>query len=146
MLPKFNIMPMVGHYNMRGFNEALFKETGFVNRVKFEGPGVQDNKYAIIETLKNKNIDALVVVGSDPVLSLPRSVIPHLASIPVVCIDPCQTFTSRIATVNIPCAASGVESAGSAVRMDGKVIGLKKIVENNYMSDEDILKRLMEAV
>jgi len=75
MLPKFNIMPMVGHYNMRGFNETLFKETGFVNRVKFEGPGVQDNKYAIIEALKNKSIDALVVVGSDPVLSLPRSII-----------------------------------------------------------------------
>ena len=35
-LPNFNIMPMVGHYNMRGFNEALFNETGFVNRVKFE--------------------------------------------------------------------------------------------------------------
>jgi formylmethanofuran dehydrogenase subunit B len=146
MLPRFNIMPMVGHYNMRGFNEALFKETGFVNRVKFEGNGVQDNKYAIIEALKNKSIDALVVVGSDPVLSLPRSVSSHLASIPVVCIDPCQTFTSRIATVNIPSAASGVESAGSAMRMDGKVIGLKKIVENNYMSDEDIMKRLTEAV
>jgi formylmethanofuran dehydrogenase subunit B len=146
MLPKFNIMPMVGHYNMRGFNVALFKETGFVNRVKFEGNGVQDNKYAIIETLKNKSIDAIVVVGSDPVLSLPRCVIPHLASIPVVCIDPCQTFTSRIATVNIPSASSGVESAGSAVRMDGKVIGLKKIVENNYMTDEDIIKRLVEAL
>lgn len=146
MLPRFNIMPMVGHYNMRGFNEALFKETGFVNRVKFEGNGVQDNKYAIIEALKNKSIDALIVVGSDPVLSLPHSVIHHLASIPVVCIDPCQTFTSRIATVNIPSAASGVESAGSAVRMDGKVIGLKKIIENNYMTDEDIMKRLMEAV
>ena len=146
MLPRFNIMPMVGHYNMRGFNEALFKETGFVNRVKFEGKVVNDNKFAFIEALKNKSIDALVVVGSDPVLSLPRSIISHLASIPVVCIDPCQTFTSRIATVNIPSAASGVESAGSAVRMDGKLIGIKKIIENNYMTDEDIMKRLMEAV
>jgi formylmethanofuran dehydrogenase subunit B len=146
MLPKFNIMPMVGHYNMRGFNEALLKETGFVNRVKFDGKGVQDNKYAIIEALQNKGIDALVVIGSDPALSLPRSVISHLPSIPVICIDPCQTFTSRIATVTIPSAATGVESAGSAVRMDGKVIGIKKIIENNYMSDEDIMKGLMEAV
>jgi len=146
MLPRFNIMPMVGHYNMRGFNEALFKETGFANRVQFEGNAVQDNKYSIIEALKTKSIDAIVIVGSDPVLSLPRSIIPHLASIPVICVNPCQTFTSRISTVNIPCAASGVESAGSAVRMDGKVIGLKKIIENNYMTDEDIIKRLMEAV
>ena len=41
-LPNFNIMPMVGHYNMRGFNEALFKETGFVNKVKFNGKAVHD--------------------------------------------------------------------------------------------------------
>jgi formylmethanofuran dehydrogenase subunit B len=146
MLPTFNIMPMVGHYNMRGFNELLFKETGFVNKVKFERNGVHDNKYAIIEALKNKSIDALVVVGSDPVVSIPRSITHYLSSIPVVCIDPCQTFTSRIAAVNIPCAATGVESAGSAVRMDGKVIGLKKILENNYMTDEEILTRLMEEI
>jgi len=38
------------------------------------------------------------------------------------------------------------ESSGSAVRMDGKVNWDKKIIENNYMSDEDIMKRLMEAV
>ncbi|MCX9083939.1 MAG: formylmethanofuran dehydrogenase subunit B [Candidatus Methanoperedens sp.] len=146
MLPKFSIMPMVGHYNMRGLNEALFKETGYVNRVKFDEKGVQDNKYALIEALKNKSIDALVVVGSDPVLSLPRSVLSHLSSIPVICIDPCQTFTSKISSVNIPCAATGVESAGSAVRMDGKVITLKKIIENNYRSDEDVIKQLMGAI
>jgi hypothetical protein len=26
------------------------------------------------------------------------------------------------------------------------VIGLKKIIENSYLTDEDIMKRLMEAV
>ena len=127
-LPNFNIMPMVGHYNMRGFNEALFKETGFVNRVKFEGKAVHDNKYSIMESLNKKTIDAIVVVGSDPLSSLPRPVLAYLASIPVVCIDPCISMTSKIATVTIPCAASGVESGGTAVRMDGKVIGLSKII------------------
>src|SRR3990172_1491595 len=91
-LPNFNIMPMVGHYNMRGFNEALFKETGFVNRVKFNGKAIHDTGYAIIETINNKTIDAIIVVGSDPLSSLPRPVIPYLASIPVICIDPCVTL------------------------------------------------------
>lgn len=145
MLPNFHIMPMVGHYNMRGFNEALFKETGFVNRVKFADKPVHDNKYAIVEALKAKIMDALLVVGSDPLSSLPRSVLPHLASIPVICIDPCVTLTSTIAEVTIPVAASGIESGGSALRMDGKAIEMSKIVENNYLSDAEIIARLMEG-
>jgi formylmethanofuran dehydrogenase subunit B len=164
MLPNFNIMPMVGHYNMRGFNEVLFKETGFVNRVKFDGKAAQyspaevldtpsrgvtlvrDDRYSIVEALRNKSIDALLVIGSDPLSSLPRSVIPHLANIPLICIDPCVTLTSRIASVTIPCAVSGVESGGSAVRMDGEVVELTRILKTDYPSDEELLTRLMEAL
>ncbi len=144
-LPNFNIMPMIGHYNMRGFNEALFKETGFVNKVKFDGKAVHDIKYSIMESLNKKSIDAIVVVGSDPVSSLPGTVLAHLASIPVICIDPCMTMTSKIAAVAIPSAASGLESGGTAVRMDGKVIELSKIIESDHLTDEAILDRLMEA-
>ncbi|MBU4374583.1 MAG: formylmethanofuran dehydrogenase subunit B, partial [Euryarchaeota archaeon] len=146
MLPNFHIMPMVGHYNMRGFNENLFRETGFVNRVKFNSRAIHDYRYSFVESLRNKSMDALLVVGSDPLSSLPRSVIPHLANIPIICIDPCITLTSRIAGVTIPCALSGVESGGSAVRMDGKVIELSKILETSYLNDEEILTRLVEEV
>ncbi len=144
-LPNFNIMPMVGHYNMRGFNEALFRETGFVNRIRFNG-AAHDNKYSIVEALRAKSMDALLVVGSDPLSSLPRSLIANLAAIPVVCIDPCVTLTSKIAAVTIPCAVSGVEAAGTAVRMDGKVIELSKVLESDYRSDEQILAGLMGAL
>lgn len=146
VLPNFNIMPMVGHYNMRGFNEILFRETGFVNRIKFEGKAIHDNRYAIVEALKQKSIDALLVIGSDPLLSLPHSIITHLATIPVICIDPCATLTSKIAAVTIPSAVSGVESGGSAIRMDGKTIELSKIIENNYLPDTEILRRIMEGL
>lgn len=147
MLPNFHAMPMVGHYNMRGFNEALFKETGFVNRVKFDGnSAAHDNKYSIVEALRQKSIDALLVMGSDPLSSLPRSVLSHLANIPVICIDPCVTLTSKIASVTIQAAVSGVEAGGSAVRMDGRVIELSKVVENNYLSDTEILTRLTEVL
>lgn len=145
-LPNFFIMPMVGHYNMRGFNETLFKETGFVNSVKFDGKAIHGSKYSIAETLHNKSIDALLVVGSDPMSSLPRSLIPHLASIPVVCIDPCVTLTSKIAAVTIPCAVSGVETGGTAIRMDGIAVELSKIIESKYPSDEEILSRITGAL
>ncbi|MDP2841098.1 MAG: formylmethanofuran dehydrogenase subunit B, partial [Candidatus Methanoperedens sp.] len=145
-IPNFHIMPMVGHYNMRGFNESLFRETGFVNRIKFNSNTVHDNRYSIVEALREKSIDALLVAGSDPLSSLPRSLIRHLASIPVICIDPCVTMTSKIAAVTIPCAASGIESGGTAVRMDGKIIELSKIIESDYPTDEELLTRLMGAL
>lgn len=145
-IPNFHIMPMVGHYNMRGFNENLFRETGFVNRVRFQGTSAHDDKYSIVEALRNKIIDALLVAGSDPLSSLPRSLIRHLAGIPVICIDPCATMTSKIASVTIQCAVSGVESSGTAVRMDGKKIELSKIIESDYPTDEELLTRLMEVL
>ena len=144
-LPNFHVMPMVGHYNMRGFNENLFEETGFVNRIKFNGDTVHDNRYSIVEALREKNIDALLVVGSDPLSSLPRSLARHLAAMPVICIDPCITMTSKIAAVTIPCAVAGVESGGTAVRMDGKKTGMSKMIESDYPADEELLVRLMEA-
>ncbi len=143
MLPNFNIMPMIGHYNMRGFNENLFKETGFVNSVRFNDKVTHDSKYSIAEAMRNKSIDALLVMGSDPLSCLPRSII---QKIPIICIDPCVTLTSRIAYITIPSALSGVECGGTAVRMDGKVIELTKIIDNDYMSDEEILSRIMEAI
>ncbi len=145
-LPNFHIMPMVGHYNMRGFNENLFKETGFVNKVKFDRKAANENKYSIVEVLREKSIDALLVIGSDPLSSLPRSIAVHLADIPVICIDPCVTLTAKIAAVTIPCAVSGVESGGTAVRMDGEVVKLSKSIENKYLSDEEILTQIMEAI
>ncbi len=146
MLPNFNIMPMVGPYNMRGFNEALFRETGFVNRTRFDGKADHDNSYSLMEGLRNKSIDALLVIGSDPLSSLPHSLISHLANIPIICIDPCVTLASRIASVTIPCAYSGVECGGSAVRMDGKVIELTTVLKTSYPSDEELLRRLTEAL
>jgi len=64
----------------------------------------------------------------------------------VICIDPCVTMTSKIAAVTIPCAVSGVDSGGTAVRMDGKKIELSKMIENDYPTDEELLVRLMEAL
>ena len=146
MLPDVYIMPMVGHYNMRGFNENLFRETGFVNSVRFGEKAIIDSKYSIAEALRGKNIDALLVAGSDPLSSLPGSIAKSLADIPVICIDPCITLTSKIAAVNIPSAVSGVECSGTAIRMDGKTVELPACLESSYMSDEEILDRITELV
>ena len=60
--------------------------------------------------------------------------------------DPCETLTSRNAKVYINTAISGVESGGTATRMDGTKVSFKPVVETNHLSDEAILKKIMEAL
>ncbi|MDM7918987.1 MAG: formylmethanofuran dehydrogenase subunit B, partial [Methanosarcina sp.] len=143
----FHLVPMVGHYNMRGFNENLFEETGYVNSVKFEEGTVKHGpEYSIVESLKAKAVDAALIIGSDPLSSLPRSISKNLLEIPTIVIDPCETLTSRKAKVYINTAISGVESGGSATRMDGVKVEFKPVIETKRPSDEAVLKKIMEAL
>ncbi len=143
----FHLIPMAGHYNMRGFNENLFEETGYINRVKFSGEEVLHGpEYSVVEALRQKAVDAALVIGADPLSSLPRSVVRYLEEIPLIVIDPCHTLTSVKANVTIPCGLVGVETGGSAVRMDGIEIEVKQIVDTDRLSDEEIMTRISEAL
>lgn len=143
----FHLMPMVEQCNTRGFNENLFAETGYVNSVKFENGIVKHGpEYSVVESLKAKTVDAVLVIGSDPLFSLPRSISKNLLEIPVISIDPCETLTSRHAKVFINTAISGVEAGGSATRMDGTRISFKPVVETARLSDEATLKKIMEVL
>ncbi|AKB29286.1 Formylmethanofuran dehydrogenase subunit B [Methanosarcina siciliae C2J] len=143
----FHLIPMVGHSNTRGFNENLFEETGHVNSVKFEDGAVKHGpEFSIVESLKAKTPDAALIIGSDPLSSLPRSIVKNLLEIPVISLNPCETLTSRNAKVYINTAISGVESGGTATRMDGVKVDFKPVVETKRLSDEAVLKKIMEAL
>lgn len=143
----FHLIPMVGNYNTMGFNENLFAETGYVNSVKFENGAVKHGpEYSVVESLKAKTVDAALIIGSDPFLILPRSIAKNMLEIPVISMDHCETLTSKHAKVYINTATSGVESGGSAIRMDGVKVSFEPVIETNHPSEEVILKKIMEAL
>lgn len=142
-ISEFYLIPMVGHYNMRGFNQTLFETTGYINRVKFDGNEVKHGvEYSVIELLKNKSIDAMLCIGSDPYASLPRSIFKDL-DIKIIVINPVNTLTSKFSEVVIPSAFSGIEGSGTAIRMDGVKVELQKVIDSQYLSDEEIIDRLI---
>ncbi|ETA66775.1 formylmethanofuran dehydrogenase, subunit B [Methanolobus tindarius DSM 2278] len=146
---EFSLMPMVGQYNMRGFNQNLYEETGFINRVKFNsetGEAKHGPEFSVVESLREKSVDAALIIGSDPLSSLPLSVSRYLADIPLITIDPCRNLTSSKAEVTIPCAFGGVEYGGTAVRMDGVEVKLKKILDTENLPDAEILRKITEAI
>jgi formylmethanofuran dehydrogenase subunit B len=143
----FHLMPMSGNYNTMGFNENLFAETGYVNRVKFEnGTVLHGPEYSIVESLKAKKVDAALIIDADPFSILPRSIVKNLLEIPVISIDPYETLTSRHSKVYINTAISGVEAGGSATRMDRVKVSFGPVIETKRPSDEAILKKIMEAL
>jgi len=140
-------MPMVGQYNMRGFNHTLFDQTGYINRVSFDGEDIGHGpQYSVVEVLKEKRVDAALIIGSDPLSSLPGSIAANLKEIPTIVIDPCKTFTSQIANVTIPSAVTGVECKGEAIRMDGVKVELTQMRKSDKMADADIIEKIMEAI
>jgi formylmethanofuran dehydrogenase subunit B len=141
----FKVVPMVGHFNMRGFNELLWDKTGYVNRISFKdgviahGPG-----QSVVAAAKT--CDAALVVGSDPLSSLPSGTASAMARLPLVAIDPHRSLTTDAARVVIPVSISGLEAGGTAVRMDGVKIKFDPIMKTNLPTDEQILTRIMEAI
>ncbi|HPM26143.1 MAG TPA: formylmethanofuran dehydrogenase subunit B [Methanothrix sp.] len=141
----FKVVPMVGHFNTRGFNELLKEKTGHVNRVSFKGGEIAHGPEQSVMAAA-KSCDAALIVGSDPLSSLPFGTAQALARLPLIAIDPHRSLTTDAAEVVIPSAISGLEAGGTAVRTDGVKIEFEPIIEAGIPADEQILKRIMEAI
>ena len=141
----FKVMPMVGHYNMRGFNQLLLDQTGFINSVSFArwrsrcaGP-----EQSVFEA--SKSCDAALAIGSDPLSELPVGIARALAGVPLIAIDPRRSLTTDAARVVIPSAIYGLEAGGTALRMDGVRMSSNRS-NTDLMTDEQILTRIKEAI
>lgn len=137
-------IPAGCHPNMRGFNELMFEKTGYINRYSFREQKSSD-EYAFYRLLENDAIDTAVIIGTDPLNSLPFEYAKKLAKINTIVIDPRVTFTGEIASVVIPSTIAGVETGGTMVRIDGVRVELKPAVKSE-INDEIILRKLLEVV
>lgn len=141
----FKVVPMVENYNARGFNQLLLDNTGFINRVSFHSGQVSHGPENSI-TAAAKSCDAALVIGSDPLSSLPFRTARSLTGVPLIAIDPRRSLTTDAAQVVIPSAMYGLEAGGSAIRMDGVRIEFEPIVKSDLLSDEQILARIKEEI
>jgi formylmethanofuran dehydrogenase subunit B len=141
----FKVIPMVGHYNMRGFNQLLFDETGYINQVSFkDGETRHGPEHSVVAAAKS--CDAALVIGSDPLSALPFGTARSLAKTRLIAIDPRRSLSTDAAKVVIPSRIYGLEAGGSAIRMDGVKIEFEPIVSSDLPSDEEILNRIAEEM
>jgi formylmethanofuran dehydrogenase subunit B len=139
---------MRGHYNVAGANEVMLWTTGYPYAVSYAKgyPVYNPGEFSAVDLLARRECDAALILASDPLAHFPASASKHLAEIPTIVVDPKINLTSRVAEVHIPSALAGIECEGTAYRMDGVPIRLKKIVDSDFLSDREILGMIIERV
>jgi len=147
---KFGILPMRGHYNVAGSNQVSLWTTGYPYAVDYARgfPRMIIGMTSATDLLSNGDVDAALIIASDPVAHLPRKAVEHLSKIPVIVIDAKWSLTTAFADVIIPGAYVGIECEGSAYRLDEVPIRLKKVVDPPpcILCDSEVLRKLVEKV
>ena len=140
---KFLLTPMRGHYNVAGANTVTTWQTGYPYAVDFSRgyPRYNPGEYTAIDLLAKGETDAALVIASDPAATFPASAAKHLAHIPVITLEQKVTPTTLMSKVAIPVATAGVEAEGTAYRMDGVALRLKKLTDppEGLHSDSEVL-------
>ena len=147
---KWLLLPMRGHHNVTGANKVTLWETGYPFAVDFSHgyPRYNPGETSSVDLLTRREVDAALIVASDPVAHMPAQTAKAFTEIPMVVVDPLMTASALLADVRIPAAFVGVETEGTIYRMDGVPLRAKKLVEppEGILPDKVILTTLLERV
>ena len=145
---KFVAMPMRGHGNVTGADVIMRWQTGYPFGITFNRgyPRYNPGEFSTVDVLVRGDTDAAFIIGADPGATMPQPAIDHLARIPTIVLDPHVTHTSKLAKVHITTAPAGIAAPGTAYRMDEIPMPLKPAIDSPYPTDEEVVRRIKEAV
>ena len=145
---RFHALANRGHGNVNGSNQILAWQTGYPLAVNFSRgyPRYNPGEYSVIDMLMRREVDAALIVATDPGAHLPQAAVQYLKSIPTVFLEPHENTTAAWATVVIPVAPVGVGAAGTFYRMDNVSLRLDKLIDFPCPSDEEVLRSIKERI
>jgi formylmethanofuran dehydrogenase subunit B len=145
---KFVAMPMRGHGNVTGADVVLRYQTGYPFGINMSRgyPRFNPGEFSTVDLIVRGDNDAALILGADPGATMPQPGIDHLAKIPTIVLDPKVTHTSRLAKVHITTAATGISAPGTVYRMDEVPLPLRPALKSPYPTDEQVIRRIREAV
>ena len=145
----FSLNAMRGHYNVAGNNQVFTWLTGYPYAIDMSrgypryNPGVTST----MDLLAKGEVDAALVIASDPGAHFPAQTLRHLAKIPLIVIDPKWSLVAGLADIYIPTRMLGIDAEGSCYRMDNVVLRAKKVLHTDgLMDDVEVLEKLIEKV
>ena len=145
---RWSTIPMRGHANVNGSNQVFVWQTGFPLGINMNRgyPRFNPGEYSVFDLLVRKEVDAALIVATDPGAHLPISAVNHLKSIPTIVLDPVENMTTPWANIVIPVAPGGVAAEGTYYRMDNVPLRLKKLIDVPHPSDEVALNEIKNRI
>jgi formylmethanofuran dehydrogenase subunit B len=77
------VIPMAVEFNLRGFNQSLYRQTGYINQVSFAAGVSHGSEFSFLEQVRKRLADCVLIIGSDPFSNLPPSLMRNLQGISV---------------------------------------------------------------
>ena len=130
-----------GDGNARGAEDVLAWQTGYPAAVSFARgyPRANPGELDAVGLLERGEVDAALVIASDPLADLPAAAADRLRGLPLAVVDARASATAAAAHVAFATAADGIEVAGTIHRMDGVPVPLRAPLAAERPGVEDVL-------
>jgi len=148
---KFVIGALRGHCNVAGFNQIASYLYGYPFGLDFARgyPRYNPGEFTAVDLLREKDVDAALIVSADLVSHFPAACAEYLAEIPVVCIDIAPCPTTMVSRVVLPGVIDAMECDGTFYRLDDVPIYFQPFTTSPFeftKSNEDTMKQIFERV
>lgn len=142
---RFRLFALGGPGNRAGADAVLTWQTGFPAAVDFAGgaPRANGGEFGAARLLARHDVDAALVVCSDPADIPSEPALARLGELPLVVLDSAPNSLLDRARVALRSAPYGLASGGTFFRMDGVALGLRPAVTSRYPTEADWLSRIL---
>jgi formylmethanofuran dehydrogenase subunit B len=148
---RFSVMAMrgpLGFGNVCGSFKVLCWQTGYPFAISFARgyPRYNPGEFTASELLARQEVDAVLVVGADPLEYLTPATAAILKRLPTVVLAPRLHTTAKAATVFFPTATYGISAPGIMFRMDRIPVRTKQVLQSTLPADAEVLGRLLSRL
>jgi formylmethanofuran dehydrogenase subunit B len=145
---KFAAVPMRDLGNEVGADNVMSWLTGYPVGVDFSRGYARSNpgEFTAVDVLARREADAALIVAADPWSTMPKAAVEHLESIPHVVIDRAGACRRAGARVQFMTASPGIDTPGTAYRMDWVPVSMRAALNSTQPTDEDVLERIRAGV
>jgi formylmethanofuran dehydrogenase subunit B len=148
---KFVIGALRGHCNVAGFNQIASYLYGYPFGLDFARgyPRYNPGEYTAVDLLRDRDVDAALIVSADLASHFPAPCAAYLAEIPVACIDIAPCPTTMISDVVLPGVIDAMECDGTFYRLDDVPVYFQPFTSSPFSftkSNEDTMRQIFERV
>lgn len=152
---KFVLNSLRSHCNTGGFNQIASSLYGYPFGLDFSRsyPRYNPGEFTAVDLLRERDVDAALLISSGLDCYLPMDCMEYLAEIPVISIDAFYSPITLISDVVLPGVVDGIECEGTLYRFDDVPLYSKCITcspfdftESSEHTIMQIMKRLTEII